>query len=308
MDHYADPEDYDVKSIHSTSDGDATNKEDASADSSDKIEAETEPFVTGMICDVKNLWEGKRKCNCCVNWVEEYPEDVKPSPEETQAVQRYALLVRNKKSHGLNGKTMMLSSIVVQSPLLKPLLEDVFEGYDGITATLKKVAFSAPFAPFFYRWDRFKKAVEEVEDEATRAHARLLYDLLHKELDETITTYHDLVSHGVMTYKNLWTLFKPGDLLLCQLKGEEMIMKLQISEPGPGGWCLNAKYVDYNGNSFGYAPYNFIISPYEGTKAISDLGVYPIQFNTEATEIQDRLTIRGKKFQELQGYHYKMCK
>ncbi|KAF2184022.1 P-loop containing nucleoside triphosphate hydrolase protein [Zopfia rhizophila CBS 207.26] len=261
----------------------------------------------GMMCDVKNLWEGKQKCTCCTNWIEEYPEDVKPNPEETEAVQRYALIVRNKNSHQ-TGKAMEVSSIIVQSPLLKPLLEDVFEGYDGVTAGLKKLTFSKPFAPFFYRWSRFKKAVEGETDGSTRAHAQLLYDVLSKELDDTITTYQDLLSHGVSTYNYLWTLFKPGDILLCQLKGEDMMMKLQNSDYESGGFGLFAKYVDWNGSFFGYASCKFTVHPFEGTKPITDLEAHPIQFNSEAGAIESRLASRGKRFGELQGYHYKLYK
>lgn len=309
MDASTNPTDFDVKSISSS----------ASEENATSLNAVTTlPLVgkdtkeelpsTGMTCDVKNLWEGEQKCPCCVNWVEEYPEDIKPNPEETEEVQRFALIVRNKKCHGSSAKAMEVSSIVVQSPLLKPLLEEVFEGYEGITATLKKVAFSKPFAPFFYRWSRFKKAVEEVEDGATRTHAQLLYNVLSNELDETISTYQDLLSHGVITYKMLWTLFKPGDLLLCQLKGEEMMMRLQDTEFESGGFCLQSKYVDWNGHSFGYASRNFYIHSFEGTKAITDLDAYPIQFNSEANAIESRLATRGKNFERLQGYHYKMYK
>ena len=300
------PEDFDVHSI-SSSTSDVTCPHSVLTTSLKGKDRDEWPG-TGMMCEVKNLWEGKRKCPCCVNWVEEYPQDVQPNPEETDAVQQFALVVRYRKTHGSNGKAMALSSIVVQSPLLKPLLEEIFEGYAGITATLKRVTFSAPFAPFFYRWARFKKAVQNVEDAETRAHAQLLYEVLFKELGETISTYQDLLSHGVMTWKYLWTLYKPGDLLLCVLQGEEMIMKLQSSEMESGGFCLHAKYVEYNGSSFGYASHDFHIYAFEGTKAITDLDAYPIQFNTESAQIEARLCIRGKKFEGLQGCHYKMYK
>lgn len=303
------PTDFDVKSISSS----ASDGKGASIDAVTTLplvgkDTKEELSAVGMMCDVKNLWEGKQKCVCCTNWVEEYPDDVTPNPEETEAVQRYALIVRNKKSHGSTGKAMMVHTIIVQSPLLKPLLEEVFEGYEGITATLKKVTFSKPFAPFFYRWSRFKKAVEAQEDETTRAHAKLLYDVLYKELDETINTYADLLSHGVITYKYLWSLFKPGDLLLCQFKGEEMIMKLQSSDYESGGLALYCKYIDWNGSSFGYASQNFNIQPFDGTKPITDLDAYPIQFNSESGAIESRLSARGRNFEKLQGYHYKMYK
>lgn len=300
--------DFDVKSLSSSASDEPSPTIDAVATSLPiRKDTKEELPSTGMLCDVKNLWEGKSKCLCCTNWVEELDEDVKPNPEETEAVQRFALIVRNKKNHGSGGgKAMIVSAIIVQSPLLKPLLEEVFEGFEGITAGLKKVVFTKPFAPFFYRWARFKKAIESVEDDATRQHAKLLYDVLSDELDETITEYQDLLSHGVITYRYLWTLFKPGDLLLCQFKGQEMMMKLQSSEYESGGFCLYSKYVDWNGYHFGYASSNFIISPFEGTRPITDLDAYPVQFNSEAGAIESRLATRGKKFVALQGYHYKM--
>lgn len=259
----------------------------------------------GMMCDVKNLWEGPQKCQCCTNWVEEYPEDVTPNPEETEAVQEFALIVRNRRSHG-GGKAMVVSSIVIQSPLLKPLLENVFEGYEGITAGLKKVIFTKPFAPFFYRWDRFKRAVAEEEHEITRDHAELLYKILFKEMEETLTTYQDLLSHGVITYNYLWTLFKPGDILYTKHNDEDAMMKLQNSEYQSGGYQLQTKYVDWTGSYFGYGTKGIELKDFEGTKPIADLDAYPIQFNPDAATIEGKLTARGKRFEELQGYHYKL--
>jgi hypothetical protein len=302
--------DFDVKSLSSSASDDPSPTIDA-VTTSLPIRKDTKEELpsTGMLCDVKNLWEGKSKCLCCTNWVEELDEDLKPNPEETEAVQRYALIVRNKKNHGSGGgKAMVVHTIIVQSPLLKPLLEEVFEGFEGITAGLKKVSFTKPFAPFFYRWAKFKKAVDSVEDEATRTHAELLYDVLSKELDDTITEYQDLLSHGVITYKYLWTLFKPGDLLICEFKGQEMMMKLQNTDYASGGFYLYSKYVDWNGFMFGYASKDFIIQPFEGTRPITDLDAYPIQYNSEASAIESRLAARGKKFVALQGFHYKMYK
>ncbi|KAF2004026.1 P-loop containing nucleoside triphosphate hydrolase protein [Amniculicola lignicola CBS 123094] len=301
--------DFDVKSINSSgSDDGGPNLASIAAALPQGKDTKEELPSTGMMCDVKNLWEGEHKCLCCTNWLETMPEDIKPNPEETEAVQRFALVVRHKKSHGFSSKAMMVSSIVIQSPLLKPLLEEVFDGYAGITATLKKVAFSRPFAPFFYRWSQFKKVVESQEDPTTRTHAQLLYDVLSKELDETLNTYHDLLSHGVITFNYLWTLFKPGDLLLCSLNGHEMIMKLQSCDYSGGGFSLASKYIDYNGHNFGYASNNFVINAFEGTKTITDLDAYPIQFNGEAGAIESRLATRGKRFEVLQGYHFKLHK
>jgi hypothetical protein len=111
---------------------------------------------------------------------------------------------------------------------------------------LKRVTFQRPFAPFFYRWSRFQKAVKAQEDKTTRAHAQLLYGVLLNELDETVNTYHDLLSHGVITHKYLWALLRPGDLILCELHGEEMIMKLQVSTCTALGTTYVGRYAKFS--------------------------------------------------------------
>ena len=199
---------------------------------------------------------------------------------------------------------MQVSSIVVQSPLLKAVLENVFEGYEGITAGLKHVTFTRPFEPFFYRWDRFKEVVENELDETTRSHLQLLYTVMSVELEETISTYHDLLNHNVMTFDYLWTLFKPGDVLLCKIDGKDMMVKLQSSEYS-GDFSLTSKYVDWSGFEFGYASHVIFIPPFQGTKPITQLEAYPATFNPHFEDIKRQLINRGKRFETLQGYHYK---
>ena len=275
----------------------------------DEADAKVTPSAVGMVCDSKNLYEGPPKCACCTNWVGEYPEDVTPKLEETEAVQRFAILIRNKKSHQDGGKAMQVSSIVVQSPLLKAALENVFEGYEGITAGLKHVTFTRPFEPFFYRWNRFKEAIENELDETTRSHLQLLYTVMSVELEETVSTYHDLLNHSVVTFDYLWTLFKPGDVLLCKMDDKDMMVKLQSSEysasTGYGDFHLASKYVDWSGFEFGYASHTISIQPFQGTKPITQLEAYPATFNPHFEDIKHQLINRGKRFETLQGYHYK---
>ena len=122
------PTDFDVRSVSSSASFDKNPGLDAIANLP-MVGKDTKEELpsTGMMCDIKDLWEGESKCKCCVNWVEEYPVDVQPSPEETEAVQRYALILKHRKSHGASDKAMQVDTIVVQSPLLKPLLEEVRE-------------------------------------------------------------------------------------------------------------------------------------------------------------------------------------
>lgn len=166
----------------------------------------------GSRCTIQTLYEGPPKCQCCMNWAEEYPDDLRDAVEEQPDVKQKALVVRMRKSHK-PGKPLELDSIVVQSQSLKKTLGEVFEGYQGITTDLKKLVFHAPFHPFYYRWGVLEATLEhrEREDPDAAGFTRLLYDVLNAELRDTITEVDDLVQHGVITYPLLWSLFEPGE-------------------------------------------------------------------------------------------------
>ena len=102
-----------------------------------------------MECGIKNLYEGPPKCSCCTNWIEEYPEDLKETIEETKNSKRHALLARHKKSHR-EREAMQVYQIVIQSPLLKAFLKTALKDYPPTTVGLKDLEFSQPFVAFFH--------------------------------------------------------------------------------------------------------------------------------------------------------------
>lgn len=163
----------------------------------------------GSICAAKDLYEGPARCKCCINWVEQYPDDLKESVEEQPETNKYALLVRHAKCHD-GPRPMKLDSTVIQSPQLRPVLETIFKGYSGVTANLKYLKFYSPFKEFFYRWEQLERAADGNNDAVTSSHIQLLRMVLKAELDQTITAWQDLSRNNVVTFDSLWTLFVPG--------------------------------------------------------------------------------------------------
>jgi len=130
----------------------------------------------GMKPETMTLFEGPPKCACCINWVEEYPDDIKENIEGAEGAGQYALLVRKRKSHNKdNPDPLELDSILIRSPLIKRVLEGVFRGYPGITVKLEHLSFKAPFAPFLHRWSAFEKAAQSEVHEETQKHMKLLW-------------------------------------------------------------------------------------------------------------------------------------
>lgn len=136
---------------------------------------------------VQDLYEGPRKCQCCINWVEEAPAnlDLSPIKEEDDDEQKGPPLIIRRKVLPGEGKTQAdIHSIEIRNAAVRKILCDVFSGYDFITDQVKYLVFLAPFRQFFWRWDKFENAVGAAEDDAVKAILVQLRAIVKVELAE----------------------------------------------------------------------------------------------------------------------------
>ncbi|PHH89221.1 hypothetical protein CDD83_6474 [Cordyceps sp. RAO-2017] len=280
--------------------------DDQASDSSASETARTQELSEGSECAIQTLYEGPPKCKCCKNWVEEYPDDLRMDVEEQPETKKKALVVRMCKNHD-KGKPLALDSVVVQSLCLKKILCEVFEGYKGVTASLKSVVFKSPFRPFHYRWDRFTTILErqKQDDPDAAAFTQLLYDTLDAELREGREEIKDHLHHGVITYPLLWALFEPGTLVFTTQEGLDRFLIVSSCGYHEDGYLrISAKFVDWDGEKFGYASAPIIVCEFDGTRDITDLHVHPASFLSSREEKEAKAISRGQKFHGLAGFRY----
>lgn len=262
----------------------------------------------GSECAVQILYEGPPKCECCKNWVEEYPDDLRQQVEDQAEIKQKAFIKRMRKNHE-DGKPLVLDSIVVQSSSLKKTLCEVFDGYKGITPSLKKVVFKSPFHPFYHRWELFTEIVERQkrEDRTAAAYSVLLYDEFKMELGDVMSEIHDHIHHGVITYRLLWALFEPGALIVAPKDGHERFFVVQGSfyNFNDKNLAITANFVDWDGQRFGFAKENIMICEYGGTQDFTSLSVYPAEFHPFRKEARAKAIKRGERFRDLRGFQYK---
>jgi hypothetical protein len=72
----------------------------------------------------------------------------------------------------------------------------------------------------------------------------------------------------------------------------------------PCFWAT-CKYVDWDGAKFGTQKMQLSIGQYSGTRPISSLRVYPLEYHHEADILRKRLIARGAKAEELAGPNYR---
>lgn len=230
-----------------------------------------------------------------------------------------ALVIRNvQRSRQIeksddSRKKLEIDSIVIQSPLLKNVLRDVLKDYPGVTTSLSRLIFSAPFKPFVHRRRELMAALNGEYDETTKSHLDLLKGIIYSELKDVITATEDYIKHKVVTYDHIWTIFEPGCIIHASRFGKPVAVRLtdgrfvQHPQVGPC-FQLQCDRVDWDGTRFGYGVSTYMITPFEGTKPVTDLECFPLSYHPNEENIKGKLIDRGSLFERFAGYHYKSYK
>lgn len=261
----------------------------------------------GMIGDIKNLYQSKPDNKGKTTWVDKYPDDLEEAAENAETA-RYALLIRNIKCYD-GRKKLQIESIIVQSPLLKGVLGKVLKDYPGITTSLDRLTFKAPFQPFVHRWKNLLEALESEKDPETKSHVELFHRVLEAELRDNLKARDDFILNGVITYDTIWMIFEPGTVVFSVKDGQPCAAKFNsgnyTSNRCGAYYALDCQIIDWDGEEFGFGSQPFSVWDFEGTKKITKLSAYPLQYHPHIDKVKEQLIARGKAFEKLSGYHYK---
>ncbi|KAL8996524.1 MAG: hypothetical protein Q9169_003991 [Polycauliona sp. 2 TL-2023] len=264
----------------------------------------------GMISDVKNLYEGKPDSRGRSTWVDKYPDDLEEAAENAETA-CFALLIRNKKSYD-GRKKLEMDSIIVQSPLLKKALGRVLVDYPGITTSLDRLTFKAPFRPLVHRWANLVSVLEEENDAEAKSHLELFHRTMQEELQDDLKARDDYILNKVITWSTCWMIFEPGTTVFTVDDKENRALRLKngsyISTQCGNAFSLDCEYVDWDGEHFGLGGSRKLIYDFVGTKPITKLTAFPMKYHENLADVKQELVDRGRLFENLSGYHYKHYK
>ena len=208
-----------------------------------------------------------------------------------------------------------LYSIVVQSPLLRRVLESVFTYYSGdipsynsISTSSEHVELIAPFKPCLK--ERLEYALRKEQDPETKQHISLLCNVLGGNFLNT-EKIKENAANGIVYFEDLPLIFKPGAILFTVIEGQIQLVSLRkwyhgINAEDQKFMRLECTYVDWRGTSFGNddVPTDLFLHEFEGPVTIEDLPVFPLIFQGCRFHMEDSLVRRGKRFEAQKGYHY----
>lgn len=299
-------------------------------DSNKTSNGSIKPEDRGMTAGYKQVFSGKEDRRGRFTWQTTMPDDL-AQPVENAESEKWAIVVRYVRVYNNPKKVLSLHSIVIQSPFIKVILEEVLRGYPGVTVNLKNVEFSGRFEPLIHRWPALRQAISDLEkrrDEQNECnkdreengdsnslsphieHAKLLDELLVKEFSGIEESMIDMQRNGVITYEHLWTIFQPNALVFTRYESQDRALRLQSSRYGedrnkqPVFW-LTAVYVDFDGQRWGTQKMNISISSFEGTRRINHLRAFPMALHENQEQIKATLVERGVKVEALAGSHFR---
>ncbi|CAL8580622.1 hypothetical protein XPA_006344 [Xanthoria parietina] len=202
-----------------------------------------------------------------------------------------------------------MDSVIVQSPLLKKALGRVLHDYPGVTTSLDRLTFRAPFKSLVHRWANLVSALEEEQDVEAKAHLDLFHRTMKEELQDDLKARDDYILNRVITWNTCWMIFEPATIVFTADDKEDRALRLKsgsyiTTQCGPA-FALDCDYVDWDGEHFGLGSSRKLIHEFAGTKPITKLTAFPLKYHENLAEVTKTLTERGERFEALSGYRYK---
>jgi hypothetical protein len=165
-------------------------------------------------------------------------------------------------------------------------------------------------------WPQCLRQFVHAEDgtEKAKANLELLMDLIYEAikgrlgeqnllriLQEDPTQNHE----EVVNFENLWTVYKPGEVVVSHLFQDEpqAFIVNESMESGmergrrPSYWSLSCWSYDWTGKTFRRVSVELRIDFFKGTRKLSMLSVYPIKYL--ARKDRDKMEARGHHFHDI---------
>jgi len=225
---------------------------------------------------------------------------------DTDWLEQFAVVVQKKRCESAPGGAVV-DRVQVRSPHLKKVLSELLASYPNYSNPTSPFAmeFDAPFRPLLHAWDAITRLMDEHPDPVTRDHVRILHDVLAKAFERHLKVVEECRSTGRINYGDLWTIFKPGELLYRKYPiSKDRIIKLvsakyDVDMDNAECFIIEGEWVCWDGNRLGLASASYAFYPYDEMMNIAELHPMPLKLHPHQKAIKERLLKRGRIYTRL---------
>ena len=230
-------------------------------------------------------------------------------PDQFDEDNSYALVVKKEFTEK---NTLEHAYVQINSPHLLNAFRQLVRYYPTVPSDFEEpFELESPFRILFHYWDDFVAYKQKIKDDTARMHLALLLDFMKSELGRDKARCDFMVKKNQITYAQLWTLYRPGDLQYTCPDGHPWLLTVSKTayeeNTKRGKWMeVHCTYTDYDGIDVGLATRVFNIYQKrnfaaENPAVITDLEVYPRKFLKGRDALETEVLERGYKFVQLQG-------
>lgn len=203
------------------------------------------------------------------------------------------------------------TTLEVNSPQLLQACRDVITYHPDLPGDFEQpFVVQSPFEMLFHHRKELAQYCDDSKDDRVKMHVKLLLNFVNLQWGDLARSVDRYDADGLVRFKLLWTIFRPGDLIYQKENGHERLYRLDQSSyqehPTLGPYLkLDALYTYFDGHHVGVAKDErriYKIKEFAGEKAskIQGLSLYPMRYRTETGALTERLMGRGHRFLSMQ--------
>jgi len=276
------------------------------ADSGEASQANESPENPSLDWTVTRLYKHVCHYNSCPPRWSKFPANEEEQVDLAKNVTQDPIVHR----HEYVDKAWVTKSFTIHDKAMQKLLNKVLANYHDLDMALEEWTFKPPYRALVHRWDTLKDLQAAAVGEE-KAAADPLVEFLTPILAPSVNSLFQTKLTGKISFENVWQVFQPGEHVMTKFYGTEVVCRVlkyeRIETNCALYWKITFEYVDWNGESCGYATTSTKIGYFGGFRRVTALPVYPLSFEEDAPQIKERMIARGRKFEELRGYHFLTC-
>ncbi|KAI0535672.1 P-loop containing nucleoside triphosphate hydrolase protein [Xylaria digitata] len=207
-------------------------------------------------------------------------------------------------------RELLSTRLQIQSKHLHKALREVIGPYLGHDFNIPIITIYHPLKPLFHYRKELQEYAEKCNQPKMRSHLDLCLRYVKYTLSREIAlfdrTFANASSNLEIDHKNLWIVYKPGDLIYIKDGRTDTVSRLrkfekQYEREDLHKWKVTSEQIQYDGTDFGHVDICTYIDTYRGQVSIRDLNAFPLHFHSKGAQIRDDLIQRGQLYVSLRG-------
>jgi hypothetical protein len=221
----------------------------------------------------------------------------------------YAMILRRRVN---KDREEFSTALEIRSAIIRQGVRTVIGDYPYLNLMGCPITIYKPYvALFHYRQEIYNYSNSASLSKKEKQYMEVLTTFMKLNLGQTEKMYDRLVPNGLISFSYLWTLFRPGDIVVRHIDERvdcfEVISTENKVKDDEKYLQLTTHCWDYDGTRFGRLQVELIIHDFSGVRKILDMSIYPMHQlpPDKQVSLEAEIIARGHKWRSLVSVNHR---